>query len=92
MKRSAKEFNNPITKANPKVDKKPSVSKCVPIKMSAILRIATVITKLNKPKVIIVNGNEKSLIIGLTVAFKNPKTITKTTAYKKPLMVMLSNK
>ena len=80
MNKSANEFNTVITMAKPSVGRKPSVSKYVPINTSANFKIRTVITKLNSPNVIIVIGNENSLIIGFTVAFKNPRSITKIKA------------
>ena len=92
MNKSANEFNNPITIPKPSADQKPEVSKCVPINPSANNIIIAVITNENKPNVIIVSGKENNLRIGLTTEFKTPKTMAKIIAYKKPLMVMLSNK
>lgn len=49
-------------------------------------------TNEKSPKVIIVRGNESNFRIGLTVEFNIPKIIARIIAYKKPLIVILSNK
>lgn len=57
-----------------KAGKKPC--KCTPGTIeNANFSTSVLITKENKPKVIIVIGKEKNLSIGFSVAFKNPSTI-----------------
>ncbi len=71
-----------INKAEPKLEKAKFVS---PTKLDVIFKIAALMTKLNKPKVISVIGNENKCKIGLTIMFRIDNTKLATIAMTKLL-------